>query len=135
MVTYGDGVCRPRSRSPSGVPSEPGQARDRDGRSTRRRASASLVIDGDRVVASAEKPQTMKAGSMAGFLSSSRPCFELIESEQDSPRRRPARPAGRNAASLQPINTRGFWQCMDTYREMELLNSLWASQCAPWWVE
>jgi glucose-1-phosphate cytidylyltransferase len=26
----------------------------------------------------------------------------------------------------------GFWQCMDTYREMQLLNELWASGSAPW---
>jgi len=28
----------------------------------------------------------------------------------------------------------GFWQCMDTYREQQLLNSLWASGRAPWKV-
>jgi glucose-1-phosphate cytidylyltransferase len=27
---------------------------------------------------------------------------------------------------------RGFWQCMDTYREMTLLNDLWRSGQAPW---
>jgi glucose-1-phosphate cytidylyltransferase len=26
----------------------------------------------------------------------------------------------------------GFWQCMDTPREHELLNSLWDSKKAPW---
>ena len=26
----------------------------------------------------------------------------------------------------------GFWQCMDTYREMQLLNEMWASGNAPW---
>ena len=26
----------------------------------------------------------------------------------------------------------GFWQCMDTYREMEVLNKLWSSRKAPW---
>ena len=29
---------------------------------------------------------------------------------------------------------RGFWQCMDTYREQELLNKLWESGQAPWKV-
>ncbi len=28
----------------------------------------------------------------------------------------------------------GFWQCMDTYREMELLEGLWRSNKAPWKV-
>lgn len=26
----------------------------------------------------------------------------------------------------------GFWQCMDTQRERELLQKLWAENCAPW---
>jgi glucose-1-phosphate cytidylyltransferase len=26
----------------------------------------------------------------------------------------------------------GFWQCMDTYREMQSLNSMWESGTAPW---
>jgi glucose-1-phosphate cytidylyltransferase len=26
----------------------------------------------------------------------------------------------------------GFWQCMDTYREMQMLNDLWSSGRAPW---
>lgn len=26
----------------------------------------------------------------------------------------------------------GFWQCMDTYREMQHLNDLWASGRVPW---
>jgi glucose-1-phosphate cytidylyltransferase len=26
----------------------------------------------------------------------------------------------------------GFWQCMDTYREMELLNEMWRAGKAPW---
>jgi glucose-1-phosphate cytidylyltransferase len=28
----------------------------------------------------------------------------------------------------------GFWQCMDTYREQELLNKMWNSGQAPWKV-
>jgi glucose-1-phosphate cytidylyltransferase len=28
----------------------------------------------------------------------------------------------------------GFWQCMDTYREQELLNKMWQEDKAPWKV-
>ena len=28
----------------------------------------------------------------------------------------------------------GFWQCMDTYRDMTLLNEMWAGGKAPWKV-
>jgi glucose-1-phosphate cytidylyltransferase len=26
----------------------------------------------------------------------------------------------------------GFWQCMDTYREQQLLSGMWSSGKAPW---
>jgi glucose-1-phosphate cytidylyltransferase len=26
----------------------------------------------------------------------------------------------------------GFWQCMDTYREVQMLNDLWSSGKPPW---
>ena len=26
----------------------------------------------------------------------------------------------------------GFWQCMDTKREKDMLEELWNSGCAPW---
>ena len=29
---------------------------------------------------------------------------------------------------------RGFWQCMDTFREQQLLTNLWNSGKAPWKV-
>ncbi|PIP18926.1 MAG: glucose-1-phosphate cytidylyltransferase, partial [Candidatus Omnitrophica bacterium CG23_combo_of_CG06-09_8_20_14_all_41_10] len=28
----------------------------------------------------------------------------------------------------------GFWQCMDTYRELEILNRLWKTPSPPWKV-
>lgn len=37
---------------------------------------------------------------------------------------------GQIAAYLHP----GFWQCMDTYREQQLLTSMWTSGNAPWKV-
>jgi glucose-1-phosphate cytidylyltransferase len=27
---------------------------------------------------------------------------------------------------------KGFWQCMDTYRETEMLNEIWKTGKAPW---
>ena len=33
---------------------------------------------------------------------------------------------------LMAYRHRGFWQCMDTYREWRLLEDLWTSGRAPW---
>jgi hypothetical protein len=32
------------------------------------------------------------------------------------------------------VHQQRFWQCMDTYREMQLLNEMWQSGRAPWRV-
>lgn len=37
-----------------------------------------------------------------------------------------------NDKQLSAYQHKGFWQCMDTYREMQLLNKLWDSGDAPW---
>jgi len=33
---------------------------------------------------------------------------------------------------LRAYKHNGFWQPMDTYREAQILNSLWTNQQAPW---
>ena len=33
---------------------------------------------------------------------------------------------------LMAFKHRGFWQCMDTKRDMDHLNNLWSEGCAPW---
>jgi glucose-1-phosphate cytidylyltransferase len=45
-------------------------------------------------------------------------------------------PLGRLAADgeLHAFKFQGFWQCMDTFRDYELLNRLWDSGAAPWKV-
>ncbi len=36
------------------------------------------------------------------------------------------------AGEIMAFKHKGFWQCMDTLREKQLLNKLWDSQKAPW---
>ncbi|MFR2847088.1 MAG: glucose-1-phosphate cytidylyltransferase, partial [Hungatella hathewayi] len=38
------------------------------------------------------------------------------------------------AGELMSFRHNGFWQCMDTQREMQKLESLWQSGNAPWKV-
>ena len=33
---------------------------------------------------------------------------------------------------LQVFRHTGFWHCMDTYRDFEVLNKMWNSQNPPW---
>jgi glucose-1-phosphate cytidylyltransferase len=36
------------------------------------------------------------------------------------------------AGELTAYRHRGFWQCMDTYRDKSLLETMWSQNKAPW---
>jgi glucose-1-phosphate cytidylyltransferase len=38
----------------------------------------------------------------------------------------------RHEATFPSTSMPGFWQCMDTHREMQILNDIWARGAAPW---
>jgi glucose-1-phosphate cytidylyltransferase len=80
-----------------------------------------------------EKPQVHQGWINGGFFVFEPQVLDLIEGDAD----------GLEAGLLVKLAERqqlavyeheGFWQCMDTYREMQLLNELWNSGHAPWAV-
>ncbi|HEX8751946.1 MAG TPA: sugar phosphate nucleotidyltransferase [Solirubrobacterales bacterium] len=88
-------------------------------------------LDGERVRGFAEKPRS-EHWINGGFL-----CFEpgaLDYLDQDSVLER--EPLARLAADgeLRAFRHRGFWDCMDTYKDAVVLNDLWAGGDAPWRV-
>jgi glucose-1-phosphate cytidylyltransferase len=89
-------------------------------------------LDGDgRVEGFIEKPRS-EHWINGGFL-----CFEptaLGYLEEDSVLER--EPLERLAAEgqLHAYRHKGFWDCMDTYKDAVVLNDLWASGEAPWTV-
>jgi glucose-1-phosphate cytidylyltransferase len=93
-----------------------------------------LAIGDGLVRAFHEKPQVHEGWINGGFFVFEPAVFSLIKSEQESIEEGLL---GRlvEQGQLAVYQHDGFWQCMDTYREMELLNSLWASERAPWRVE
>jgi glucose-1-phosphate cytidylyltransferase len=93
-----------------------------------------LVLSGDRVTEWAEKPQQSDRYINGGFMILRRdfaeryirPCGDDIMLERQ--------PFEQAAADGEMMLYRhdGFWQCMDTMRDWELLNRIWASGQAPW---
>lgn len=78
-----------------------------------------------------EKPQIQHGWINGGFFVFEPEVVDLIEGEDDTLE------AGllmklSHQHQLAVYQHEGFWQCMDTYREMELLNVLWAEGMAPW---
>ncbi len=78
-----------------------------------------------------EKPQTHEGWINGGFFILNRKVLNLIESDDIMFEREPMRQLVQ-MGELAVYQHEGFWQCMDTYRELELLNELWNSGAAPW---
>ena len=92
-----------------------------------------LLLDGDAVVEFAEKPQTSTGSISGGFMVFERKAIEeYIPADEDVMLER--EPLSRLAADGQLTAYRhdGFWQPMDTPRELDLLEDLWASGTPPW---
>jgi glucose-1-phosphate cytidylyltransferase len=78
-----------------------------------------------------EKPQVQSGWINGGFFVFERDVIELIEGDADSLERALLSKLA-DMGELAVFRHDQFWQCMDTYREMEVLNELWDSGRAPW---
>ncbi len=91
-----------------------------------------LQIDDDqRVTAFAEKPETHASWINGGFFVLSPEIGKYIDDDSTIWERQPLE---RLAAEdqLGAFRHEGFWQPMDTLREKNLLEELWATRAAPW---
>jgi glucose-1-phosphate cytidylyltransferase len=93
-----------------------------------------LELDGRRVTGFSEKPQVVDSYINGGFFIFERRFLDYLT--EDDPCQLERAPLERLVADgqLQAYIHDGFWQCMDTFRDMKLLNDLWARGDAPWAV-
>lgn len=92
-----------------------------------------MNIHGGVVTGFTEKPQTEKGYINGGFMALSKSFIGkyLSDSKDSFFEQEPMRNAvadGEMAAYLH----KGYWQCMDTQREYQILNDLWKKGNAPW---
>ena len=130
MITYGDGV----SDIDLGALLDHHRSQGRLATVTAVRPLSrfgELDVEGQVVQAFREKPQVGGGWINGGFLVMEPGVLDLIEGDGES----------LEAGLLSKLTARqqlavyqhhGFWQCMDTFRDMELLNELWRSGAAPW---
>ena len=90
-----------------------------------------LTLEGPQIAAFKEKPEQQAAYINGGFF--------VVDKRIDA-----YLPGDATILENEPMNTLteegkicayrhpGFWQCMDTYREQQLLTGLWQSGHAPW---
>jgi glucose-1-phosphate cytidylyltransferase len=90
------------------------------------------LAEGGRVRAFNEKPKTDGLMS-AGFFVLDRRVFDYIEGDDCMFEREPLEQLARDG-ELMAYRHDGFFYAMDTYREYQYLNEIWASGKAPWKV-
>jgi glucose-1-phosphate cytidylyltransferase len=130
MMTYGDGVC---SIDPRALM----QFHRRHGKLATVTAVrppsrfGGLVFDGDLVAEFSEKPQIGEGWINGGFFVLEPQVLDYIEGDDTLFEHEPLE---RLAASgqLAAYRHEGFWQCMDTLRDVRFLNSLCEGKRPPW---
>jgi glucose-1-phosphate cytidylyltransferase len=92
-----------------------------------------LQMQGVKVTGFSEKPRGDGGLINGGFFVLSPECLNLIVDDRSSWE---GEPLSRLAADdqLRAFEHKGFWQPMDTLREKNMLEELWASGAAPWKV-
>ncbi len=132
MLTYGDGVCN----VDLGALLEFHKAHRSTGTLTAVRPPArfgALNIEGDLVKQFLEKPQIGEGWINGGFMCFEPQIFDYLHGDGDSLEADALEhlAADRGLAAYRHGE---FWQCMDTLRDVRLLESLWQDGSAPWRV-
>ena len=133
MMTYGDAVCDVNIADLLKFHNEHGKLATLTAVMLEQ-SKGILCIGGDNAVKSfREKNISDGALINAGYMVLSPKVFDYIEGDDSIFERDPIeRLVAEN--QLMSYVHKGFWQCMDTKREMDMLEKLWNSNHAPWKV-
>jgi len=132
MLTYGDGVCNVDLRKLLEFHREQG----RIATVTAVRPPArfgGLIFDGDLVSKFDEKPQIGEGWINGGFMVFEPAVFDYINGDDDSLEADTLERLA-DERQLAAYRQEGFWQCMDTLRDVRFLRQLWKEKRAPWKV-
>ncbi len=96
-----------------------------------------LSIDNNLVTQFREKPQVAEGWINGGFFVFDRRAFDLVRPTDDVTLEEAVLERLAAEGQLSVYKHHGFWQSMDTFREMTLLNDMWDGGKAPWsiWEE
>ena len=93
-----------------------------------------LVLKDGRVVEFNEKPQAREGLISGGFFVFNKVFLDYLKDDNSCfLEKKPLEQLTSEGKLMCYVHT-GFWQCVDTYRELELLNKLWALPEPPWKV-
>ena len=130
MVTYGDGLADVNIKSLVAFHRGHGKLATISAVSPIARFGR-LELNGDRVAQFAEKRQTGEGWINGGFFVFEPGVLDYIDDDQTSLEGKPLENLAAES-QLMAYRHRGFWHPMDTMRDKQYLESLWASGKAPW---
>ena len=90
-----------------------------------------MQIEGDQVLQFKEKPQSGEGWINGGFFIMEPEFFDYLGDDSTVLETSPMEKLVKDN-QLMAYKHEGFWQCMDTIRERQLLESMWAQGNAPW---
>jgi glucose-1-phosphate cytidylyltransferase len=90
-----------------------------------------MAIEKGRVTAFYEKPEEGEGWINGGFFVLNAKVLDYIEGDQTPWEHDPIEHLARDRQMVGYMH-RGFWSCMDTLREKNMLEDLWSSGNAPW---
>ncbi|MGB0583379.1 MAG: glucose-1-phosphate cytidylyltransferase [Limisphaerales bacterium] len=90
-----------------------------------------LDLEGDAVRRFHEKPEREELFINGGFFVFEKSIGDYLKDDDTILEREPLEELSQSG-ELQAYRHRGYWQCMDTYREQLELEKIWASGNAPW---
>jgi glucose-1-phosphate cytidylyltransferase len=90
-----------------------------------------MIIDGDRVIQFEEKPQIGEGWINGGFFVLQPEIINYIKDDQTLWEREPLEQLA-TEGQLAAYRHNDFWYCMDTLRDVNLLDKFWQEGNAPW---
>ena len=90
-----------------------------------------IGFNGDQVIDFYEKPETSEGWINGGYFVLSAKALDYIDGDDTVWERGPIERLARDG-QLMGYRHSGFWSCMDTLKEKNMLEELWASGNAPW---
>ena len=132
MLTYGDGLCNVNINELLKFHRSHGKVATVTGVLPPSRFGE-LLIEGKFVKSFTEKPQIHAGGLInGGYFVFNKNFFEYLDIDKQCILERAPLENLAKANELCVYDHQGFWQCMDTYRDFEYLNTLWREDKAEW---
>ena len=131
LMTYGDGVCDVDIAEVVKFHKKHGKIATMTSVSVGQRFGVLDIDDNDTIRSFREKNDSDGSRINAGYMVLEPKIFDFIDGDSTVFEKEPLETCAK-LGELKAYKHNGYWQCMDTKREMEKLEELWQTGKAPW---